>query len=428
MSGERERVHLNGWDQVSQDFSAVPVNGIITIATMRWEGRDFVREADGVWRDSWGRVLTRDMDNNLHVEPPPYQFPSRQQLTAWKNRIIPAHAWLMDGWIPVGQCTCLSGVPASRKSTYVLQLMIAIALGQPYFLGTPIRSGRTLGYFSEDSDDEILRRGAAMLAGYGATLEDLENFTFISLTGKLNTEFVEFTRDGRMLTTPAFEAFRRNVLEFQPILVCLDIVPDFFKGNENDRSQVHQFIRLLDGMALEAGCGILFTAHPSQRGRVDGTLTSGSTGWEGKVRARKTIEDPAISEGDKKPSDRRVIRLVKSNYSRIGEEKACSVANHFFTLDALSDVGNSGQLRSLACMAKFLELLDLFTSTNRTVNASKTQTGAHVLFASHPNNVDHFTKREFYLAMESLLNSTPPRIRIEERNIGGRKKEMLVRV
>jgi hypothetical protein len=39
-------------------------------------------------------------------------------------------------------------------------------------------------------------------------------------------------------------------------------------------------------------CGILFSAHPSQRGIASGRLDSGNTGWEGKVRARLTLHDP----------------------------------------------------------------------------------------------------------------------------------------
>jgi hypothetical protein len=56
-------------------------------------------------------------------------------------------------------------------------------------------------------------------------------------------------------------------------------------------------------------------------------LDSGSTGWEGKVRARLTLRDPTADKNDEEQarparllSDRRILTRAKSNYAPQGEE------------------------------------------------------------------------------------------------------------
>ena len=81
-------------------------------------------------------------------------------------------------------------------------------------------------------------------------------------------------------------------------LATLDTAPDFFGGAEISRRDVTRFVRKLDAVSMTRSCSILFTAHPSVRGRASGSFDSGSTGWEAKVRARLSLHDPGDEDDD----------------------------------------------------------------------------------------------------------------------------------
>lgn len=432
MSGEQERVHLNGWDQQHEvPPPRDPNRELVTREVADVFGTLVTRNADGVWRDQFGRIYEREADGTIlqdgaALEPPKRQYPERRSLTYWQGRSIPPMEWILKDWIPRGQCTLLSGTPGSRKSTFVQQLMIACASGQPYFLGQPLFGRRALGYFCEDPDHVLATRANWQGQHYGCGFGELANLEQRCFVGHQGLELVQFTPMGNMILTSGFNVFLNDVMEVRPDLIVFDIIPPFFGGDENNRRQVHAFISALDGVAQSWNCAILMTAHPSVRGRADGTLTSGSTAWEGAVRARMTSEDPALTGGEKVPSNQRVIRLVKSNYSPVGVEISCTVDNHTFTADNLSGGGERGYLRVLACHAILLKILDVLTTTGRPPSPAR----APYVFAKHPLNSPpdaHFTRREFEIAMESMITSDPPRLKIEVVKRHGREQEILSR-
>lgn len=424
MSGEGERVHLNGWDQQHEaPPPRDPNRELIQRETADIYDTAVVKNADGVWRDAFGREYERDVDGTILrdgaiVEPPSAGIISWQNLTAWQGRSIPKTDWLLDKWIPKGQCTCLSGTPGSRKSTLVLQLALAMSTEQPYFIGTTLVGRTSMAYFCEDPEIVLAQRGVHMLRYYGSDFRDVPDFHYKIMVGKPQTELVYFTASGRLLTTPAFDRFKADIAAKLPDIVILDVIPAFYAGNENDRHQVHQFIRLLDGVAQEYGCAILFTAHPSLRGKADGTMTSGSTAWEGCVRSRLSLKRDD-DKGDE-TTEHYILRREKSNHAKPGEEIHLIFEDGVFK--RADEVGNNGQLRSLACSSKLLELLDVFTNSNRSVNPTR----AASIFAKHPFNTG-FSKREYEVAMESLMKSDPPRLKVVSHRRNGRDQEILSR-
>lgn len=431
MSVDEGRVHINGWDQ---QHEAPPVRDpnreLVCRDTADVFGVLVTRNADGVWRDEFGRVYERDVDGTILqdgavIEPPQRQYPERRSLTYWKGRSIPPMEWLVDNWIPKGQCTLLSGTPGSRKSTFVQQLMLACASEQPYFLGQSLHGKRALGYFCEDPERIIAMRANWQGKHYGIEYGDLPGMEYRCFVGQHGFEIASFTPHGNMILPPAFQRFILDVREFQPDLVVFDIIPPFFGGDENNRRQVHAFISVLDGAAQVWNFAMLLTAHPSVRGRADGSLTSGSTAWEGAVRARLTSEDPALAGGERVPSNQRVIRLVKSNYSPVGVEIPCTIENNTFIADSLGN-SETGYLRVLACHTVLLKILDVLTATGRPPSPAR----APFVFAKHPLNSPpdaHFTRREFEIAMESMITSEPPRLMIETVKRHGRDQEILSR-
>jgi RecA-family ATPase len=328
----------------------------------------------------------------------------------------------MEDWLPLGQCVGLYGIPGVRKSLWLLQALISGALGR-HFCGLPVKAGPTFGLFCEDDEEEIARRAQPILDRYGRDFAELDNCHCTSLVGVGMTDFVRFTRSGRIDPTPVFRHWREQLLDLKPVLVTLDVVADFFGGNENDRGQVSAFLALLDGTLHEANCAGVYSAHPSRRGIAQGSLDSGSTGWEGKSRARLVLHDPAIETEDdeeesftakmlrvaRNPSDERVLTRVQSNYALPGEQITLVLRNGVFVPKDIDQetAPMRGPMRSQACDAKFLELLDKVRATpGRYVNDNPSTPNlyAPTVFAQHEDH-GNFTKRDFVKALGRLLGT-----------------------
>ena len=456
--------------------------------TVVWQGRAYVREVDETWRDEYGRTLRRashtvwrNADHDLPVTPigepepgpdgrmyqkvryrdespsyvpadelqtidsdwqvvePPRPWKT-QRMNKWFNKTIPDREWFIEDWVPRRQCTGLYGIPGVRKSLWILQAMLAGALGHP-FCGLPVEAGPVLGLFCEDDDAEIARRAAQILKHWKRSFGELGHCHYETLVGARLTEFVRFTRSGRMDPTPAFTTFREQLLDIKPRFAALDVGPDFFGGNENDRSQVHAYIRLLDSCAQEANCALMFSAHPSRRGVAERALDSGSTGWEGKVRARLVLHDPAGDEQDgedersrairmvntiRNPSNERILTRAKCNYAKPGEQIPLLLKDGVFVPKNI-DPGAApqrGPMRDAACETKFLELMAKVKAAGDYVNKAVSSKGHYApkVFARHPDRGD-FTQSEFENALNRMFGT---RIRLDEAGPTGRRHKELV--
>ena len=103
--------------------------------------------------------------------------------------------------------------------------------------------------------------------------------------------------------------------------MLLDNVARLYAGNENDRHQVTSFIAMLTGAAAPTNAAVGLLGHP---GKAVGAEYSGSTAWEGSVRARLYLghklpdAKKADDEDEEEDSDNENVRFLcrrKANYS-----------------------------------------------------------------------------------------------------------------
>ena len=351
-------------------------DGLFTIARRQYQGREYVREADGRWFDERRAELVVE-DGRPIVKRPPNQPYTRHSLARWDGQDIPVTSWFLDEWIPRGQVVSLYGRPGSRKSTLLLQWMIAACLGKGFGPCPNLAYGPAYGLFCEDSEAEIARRARQILDGYGASFADMRDCHAESLVDAHMTEFVSFRRSGLMDTTPAWDKFIEDINDIQPVFVCLDVAADFFGGYEIRRRESSAFLRLLDKTAQEKHFALVFSAHPSLRGLRDRSLMSGNTGWEGKVRARLTLEDPTDEDEDEdsplsNQSDKRTLTLAKANYGKAGAAIDLAVHNGFFIPADLDPQNKSpGPADNAAAERTFLDRLKQRIDQGRYVSESK---------------------------------------------------------
>jgi RecA-family ATPase len=114
--------------------------------------------------------------------------------------------------------------------------------------------------------------------------------------------------------TELFQRILADAIKIKPVSVMIDTLTDVYAGDEINRNQTTQFVKLLQHMAIKARCSVAILAHPSNAGMATGSGLSGSTGWHNKVRSRLYMRAPTTAKGEEIDSDVREIQFLTNNY------------------------------------------------------------------------------------------------------------------
>jgi RecA-family ATPase len=321
---------------------------------------------------------------------------------AWAKQEPPTREWAVPDRFPLRNVALISGEGGVGKTILLLQLAVAHVLARDW-LGTLPASGPALYLNAEDEEVEIHRRLAAIAAHYGASMTELQgHLNILALAGQ---DAVLGYPDSSSVIWPTglFDRLKEAACDIQPKMIVLDTAADIFAGNENDRSQVRQFIGLLRGMAIGANAGVILCAHPSLTGVNSGTGLSGSTAWHNSVRARAYLRTVDSEDSSQHDQTLRQLDFMKSNYGPVAETVTLRWCNGAFVPES-----KAGSPEKLAADAKaqdvFLQLLDRYNCQERTVGAKKGHTYAPAQFAEEPEaKAAGLGSRAFAEAMRRLF-------------------------
>ena len=265
--------------------------------------------------------------------------------------------WLVEGWLPEGEITLLSGPGGGGKSILTFQLSTALAASEPPIQWLPggyapplCRHPVTVVLAGwEDDRSEFLRRRHRMFQfGRCEWLQDpaLNNRLHVlpmrghgpiwGLTDARQQDSGELSSAGTALRAYC-ETVGARLLVIDPLSLALNI-------DENARAQVSRALESWAGWASECNCAVLFTGHPAKAKTGESSDYSGSTAWRSMVRSLWTLkpeqEETSRNSGtpqDVHPQDQKpawtqsVLTLDKSNYGPSGTQ---------IRLQALSDNDN----------------------------------------------------------------------------------------
>ncbi len=295
----------------------------------------------------------------------------------WAGTDLPTREWIIGDVIPRATSTLLTGLGGTGKSLLAVQLAVACAAGAKW-LGRPVARVPVVALLCEDDAPEIHRRVAAIAAGLGVGLADLEIF-HIALGSAVDPTLFE-AQDaapvGRWL--PRLGEIEDLVVRHAAGLLVVDTLGDVFAGNENQRRHVREFLAGLNRLAAAHNCAVIVVAHPSKSAVATGAGFSGSTAWLGGVRALLSLEKLA-TDGERAAGDpdARVLRLLKSNYGPAGLEIGLRYAGGMF---APSDAPGAGFLDRVARDAQaeeaFVDGMNELARQGREVSPSKSSAWA----------------------------------------------------
>jgi len=264
-----------------------------------------------------------DLDDTRQSRPSTLRVRSVGDL---QGKTIPERDWLIPSVLIRRSITLFGGDGGVGKSLMSMQLQIAAALGKDW-LGIQIpRPISSFGFYCEDDDDELDRRFQTICAHYGCKFSDVGDMVrYVSRVGEPDNEMVAYRGKSdvaKAARTATFGQVQDEIKTWGTELIVLDTVSDIFAGNENYRYQVKSFVTILRRLAIINNGGVVLTAHPSKSSMQDGSGFSGSTAWNGAVRNRLYLSTPKRKgdEDDDGPTDERILKIMKSNYSPFGEK------------------------------------------------------------------------------------------------------------
>jgi RecA-family ATPase len=232
----------------------------------------------------------------------------------------PNREWAVEGWIPAGKTTLISGDGGVGKTLIAQQLLTAVATPGATWFDKKVVHGPVLGVFSEDDTNEMWRRQIDVCRAMDIPMPSLTDVNWWTLDSVAATGCVlmSFTRENPEGKVGLF--FRRldeAMEQLKPVMVVLDPIANMFGGNELDRAQVTGFVnRTLNRLCTKHGATMIALVHPSLSGMTEGTGRSGSTGWANAVRSRLYLTRP-----EKDPAgDYRELRPTKNNYGRLDDK------------------------------------------------------------------------------------------------------------
>jgi len=332
-------------------------------------------------------------------EPAPLDFVDP---TAWAGKTIPRRKWLVSGRLPREHVTMLTGDGAAGKTTITLQLVVATVRGIDWFGALIDEPGPAVFVTAEEDRDEIHRRLAQIVEHHVIGFGDLAGAHLLCLPGA-DAVLGAPDRAGIIRPTPLFGSLLAAAANMRPALIAIEAAADVFAGNENDRSQVRQFIGLLRRLAIDSGAAVLLIAHPSLSGLSSGSGTSGSTAWSNSVRSRLYFATPKNAEGGNGDADVRQLEVKKSNYGPAGEVVRLRWARGVFVA---GDGGSTLErvAAEAAVEAAYLNCLDAAHASGRDVGPRPGKAYAPALFQNMPHANGH-GRKALAAAQERLFNS-----------------------
>ncbi len=235
--------------------------------------------------------------------------------------------------MPIRNVILLSGDGGMGKSLLALQLALACTTGTQW-LGMDVAQGPVLYLSAEDDIAEMHIRLDAICRAEGLTIKDTHLLKLLPMAGEDMTLAVE-GKDHQLAVTHLYQDLDYTVAEMAPLVVMLDNQADVYGANESNRAQVKHFVGMLRKLCLKHDTTVLLLGHPSVAGRSSGTGESGSTAWNNSVRARMYLHKPEGADADEE-GNRRILEVMKANYSKAGVRLEIKWAHHRFVVDEVA--------------------------------------------------------------------------------------------
>lgn len=225
---------------------------------------------------------------------------------------IPAVPWVVPGLAVRRAITTVTGPGGTSKSTWTLQLAMALATGRSDICGFEMpQPSRVWLWNQEDDLEEMQRRLAAIMAAFEVSWADLEDeagrsrFFLNSGVGNGHRLSLAKRAGDTAIAGDHLKAMASSAAEVAADLIILDPLVSLHQSPENDNNQMRAVFDLIGSVAVDANCAVLVVSHT---GKPDKASSKGFAGDAYAGRGASSQPDAAraaltfmpMAEGDMK--------------------------------------------------------------------------------------------------------------------------------
>ena len=214
-------------------------------------------------------------------------------------------------------------------------------------------------------------------------------------------------RSFKIEPTKLYYRLLEKVCDLKPVTISIGSASHVFAGSEIDRSQVQQFVGLLQRSGWHREPAVILSAHPSLTGISSGTGLSGSTQWHNAVRARAVLKGSGTTEpgrDDMTPkSDLRILEFYKNNYGPLTGSITIKYQGGLFVPVTVTEADQ--EVLKAKADAKFIEVMTLLIGQRQVLSPSPSSPHcAAKKIADHPSAVG-YSKKDMEAAQQRLLDA-----------------------
>jgi RecA-family ATPase len=271
-----------------------------------------VAEKAAEWLDyEGGGEQPMQVADEVRQQPPPLKW---LDMSTWDNMPVPERKWAIFDRVPLNQAGLFSGEGGAGKSIIELTKNVAHVAGKDW-LGSLPTQGPAIYVGTEDEEDELHRRLAAVVNHYGVSFKQLidDGLHILCLLGQ-DATLCAVGKSGRVEVTGLYRQLYEMAGDVKPKNVSIDTLSRAFAGNEIDRMQVYGFAMHMQALAMAAGGSVTVLSHPSLQGIASGSGISGSTAWHGAFRFRQYLTSGKSDDGEQPDNDLRQLEFKKNQY------------------------------------------------------------------------------------------------------------------
>jgi len=216
---------------------------------------------------------------------------------------------------------------------------------------------------------------------YGARFADVTGKLHLISRAAEDAILGEYSRrTSRIEPTALYRELLEMAGDLKPVNIGIASSANVYAGNEIDRSQVMQFVTLLNKIAIVANSGLVLISHPSLTGMATETGLSGSTQWHNSTRARAYLKGYK-QEGDQEitTNTKRELAFMKNQYGPLSDSVVLEYRDGLF-LPVEGTANANAAEKAERAKDVFLILLKRFNEQNRNVSANTGKNYAPSLF------------------------------------------------
>lgn len=218
--------------------------------------------------------------------------------------------WVLDGLIPAGELTLLTGPAGNGKSFLITEIAAHAAAGRG-FGGTGVATGGTVALLAEDGDRQNHRRAKAIETAFALPMASWRGFNWLSADSVDDPALFVADRWGqRVSETALFGHFAYEVNRLRPAMVVIDNANACFLVGSNDYLVVNQCLNALQRLAKSTGAAVVLIHHPP---KSEESPAAGSAAFINKPRCVLHLRKPRKDEPEANNPTRILLEVYKTN-------------------------------------------------------------------------------------------------------------------